>query len=145
MITKSGIRAGHRRFVPCSPKGMIPIGMAVGFLSLFGCQGPGHPAEPSGERLTVGEDRRLEGWVIAVDATPMFVDGDGKITLQTEHHGRVLIRIPARERVCQAQGLGVFSSVASGDSVRLMGRVTRPKEVTVCVEEDHFLEKVGRT
>ncbi|QKT03007.1 hypothetical protein HUS23_03880 [Ectothiorhodospiraceae bacterium 2226] len=111
--------------------------------ALVGCMGSG--GETSLDLLTIGEDRELEGRVVAVAATPMFVDGDGEILLQAAAYGRVLIRIPAREQLCQAQGLGVFSSLASGDSVRLTGRVTRPKELTVCVEETHFLEKVGGT
>lgn len=101
--------------------------------------------ETSGEPLTVGEDVRLEGQVIEVDATPMVVDGDGEITLRTERHGRVLVRIPAGERLCRAQGLGVFMSIASGDSVRAVGRVTRPRELTVCAAESHLLEKLEGT
>lgn len=104
---------------------------------LVACYGSG--GEASDELLTVGEDRRLEGRVVAIDATPMFVDGDGEITLQTDHHGRVLIRIPARERLCQARGLGAFSTIVAGDSVRVLGRVTRPGEVTVCAAESHLL------
>lgn len=101
-----------------------------------------NPGEGSGEAMTMGEDRRLEGRVMEVDATPMFVDGDGEIRLGTQDHGRVLIRIPARERLCRAQGLGVFPSLVPGDSVRVMGRVTAPREVTVCVEETHLLERI---
>lgn len=105
----------------------------------------GSNGQTTGEPLSVGEDVRLEGRVMEVDATPMFVDGDGEITLHTERHGQVLVRIPAGERLCNAQGLGVFTSLASGDSVRAVGRVTRPGEVTVCVEESHLLQKLGAT
>lgn len=111
--------------------------------TLAGCLGSNR--ETSGEPLTVGEDARLEGQVMEVDATPMVVDGDGEITLRTERHGRVLVRIPAGERLCRAQGLGVFMSIAAGDSVRAVGRVTRPGEVTVCASESHLLEKLGGT
>jgi hypothetical protein len=109
--------------------------------SLVACSGNGGQA--AADVLTTGVDRRIEGRVIAVDVTPMFVDGDGEITLQTVHHGRILIRIPAREQLCHAKGLAALSSLVPGDSIRLMGRITRPDEVTVCVEETHFLEKIA--
>jgi hypothetical protein len=96
----------------------------------------------SWETTMAGEDLRLEGRVIEVDPTPMFVDGDGEITIETEHYGRVLIRIPARERVCQARGLEVFSSVVRGDSIRVLGRATGARQITVCVEEAHFLDRM---
>ena len=95
--------------------------------------------------MTVGDDIQLEGRVVEVDATPMFVDGDGEIILGTEDHGQVLVRVPARERPCRAQGLGVFPSIAPSDSIRVIGRATGPGELTVCVEETHVLEKLEQT
>lgn len=92
--------------------------------------------------MEVGVDFRLEGRVVEIDATPMFVDGDGEITLDTEADGRVRVRIPARERLCHAQGLAVFSSIVRGDSIQVVGRATGPREITVCVEETHRLERI---
>lgn len=109
-------------------------------LVLGGCLEVEDPA--AGEPLALGEDVRLEGSVMEVDATPMFVDGDGEITVRSERYGLVLVRIPARERLCRAAGLEVFHSLARGDSVRVSGRVTRSTEITVCTEETHSLEKV---
>lgn len=101
----------------------------------------GNSDDQAGESLIAGEDVRLEGRVLGVDATPMFVDGDGEITVRSDRYGEVLVRIPAGERVCAAQGLDVFSSVVDGDSLWISGRVTGQGEVTVCVDSTHFLRK----
>lgn len=104
----------------------------------------GNSDQQAGEPLIPGEDVALQGRVLDVDATPMFVDGDGEITVRSEGHGTVVIRIPARERVCRAEGLDVFSSLVEGDSIRISGRVTGEREVTVCVEDTHFLSRADQ-
>lgn len=101
--------------------------------------------ERAGTPLNPGQDREIEGQVVDIDATPMFLDGDGEIFLRTELHGRVLVRVPARERLCAAQGLELFHLLESGDSVRVRGRVSGSQELLVCVEETHFLERLDET
>lgn len=105
---------------------------------LGACPGSGE------ESLAPGEDVRLEGRVTEVDPTPMFVDGDGLIHVESDEHGDVLVRIPARERLCEARGLDVFPSLDAGDRVRARGRVTAPGKLSVCADETHFLERSGQ-
>lgn len=101
--------------------------------------GGGEPVEST---LVEGEDVRLEGRVTEIDRTPMFVDGDARIDLESEAHGAVDVRVPARERRCPAQGLDVLSALGPGDRLRASGRVTGSREVTVCEEATHFLEEL---
>ena len=96
-------------------------------------------AEP---QLAKGESVVLEGRVTAIDSTPMFVDGDGLIFVQSEVYGDVTIHIPARERLCQARGLDAFSSISAGDNIKALGRATGSRALTVCVDEMHFLERL---
>lgn len=112
----------------------LPAALLAGVV-LAGCDKASDPA------LTAGEDVRLEGRVIETDSTPRFVDGDGLIFLDSKEHGKVVVRIPARERICEAQGLGTFSMLEAGDDIRLLGRVTGERDVTVCGDASHFLEK----
>lgn len=107
-------------------------------LVVTACLGSGEA--PGEEALPVGEDVQLEGVVLGIDRTPMFVDGDGELRLRVDEHGVVLVRIPARERVCEARGRAAFDSLEVEQSVRLRGRVTAPGELTVCADPSHFLE-----
>lgn len=113
---------------------------ALSVLLLAGCGGGNGP--PAEADLVEGEDVRLEGRVTDIDRTPMFVDGDGRIYLDSEAHGAVVVRVPARERPCRAEGLDALSSLGPGDRMRATGRVTGPGEVTVCVAERHALVKL---
>lgn len=54
----------------------------------------------------------------------------------------VVVRVPARERPCRAEGLDALSPLDAGDRMRATGRVTGPGEVTVCVAETYALEKL---
>lgn len=110
-------------------------------LVIGGClDGNGHSAVPP---LTMGESVLLKGRVTGIDSTPIFVDGDGLIFVQNEVYGCVVIHIPARERLCHARGLDGFSLISAGDDIRVLGSVTGSRDVTVCAEETHFLEKLN--
>lgn len=108
-------------------------------LLLGGCSGAGDG--PPVESLVIGEDVRLEGRVTGIDLTPMVVDGDGELTVESGRYGTVLVRIPARERLCRAEGLDLLHSMEEGGHVRVLGRVTGPRELVVCEAEAHFLER----
>ena len=106
-----------------------------GGLLLCGCA--------SGGGFSVGERVTLEGTITALDPTPMYVDGDGLIVLDTEDHGIVTVRIPARFGLCQARGLATFHVLAVGDRVRAVGLLTEPAVVRPCDEADDLLEKLS--
>ncbi len=108
-------------------------------LVVTACLGSGEA--PGEEALPVGEDVELEGVVLEIDRTPMFVDGDGELRLRVDQHGVVLVRIPARERVCEARGRATFDSLEVDEGVRVRGRVTAPGELTVCADRSHLLER----
>lgn len=108
-------------------------------LVLAGCTGRGD--EQVGSPFVVGDDVHLEGRVTHVDLTPMFVDGDAEITVVSEGFGTVLVRIPAGESQCPATRVGAYATVAAGDDVRVFGRATGARELTVCADEAHFFEE----
>lgn len=112
-------------------------------LAVFLCLAAGCAGSADGtnaEALVLDEDLTLEGQVTAVDATPMFVDGDGLVSLRTSTHGAVTLHVPARERLCDARGLGSFMEMKPDDWIRARGRVTGRRAITVCLGADHFLE-----
>jgi hypothetical protein len=83
----------------------------------------------------------IEGTVSKTDTKPMFVDGDGLVFAQTALYGMVVVRIPARERLCRARGLDAFFGLRPGDVIRASGIVTGPRDARVCDSPDHFLEE----
>ncbi|MEX2466251.1 MAG: hypothetical protein WD995_05040 [Gemmatimonadota bacterium] len=104
-----------------------------------GCQSRGNP---SGDpRLQIGEDLALEGSVTAIDATAMFVDGDGLLIVDSPEYGVITLRIPARESQCPARGLATFHVLEVGDVIRAVGTVSAESVVTVCRSESHLLER----
>lgn len=117
----------------------IVIVIVIVALPLAGCGGAGPQASGA---LTVGESVLVEGTVERIDLTPMAVDGDGLIFMNSVELGALIVQIPARERICRAQGLGALSALAPGDRVRASGSATGPSNVTVCELESHFLERL---
>jgi hypothetical protein len=93
-------------------------------------------------RLGVGGEVSVEGRVTAIDATPMFVDGDGLLVVETHRHGALTIRVPARERSCLARGLATFHTLRLGDEIRAAGIVAEGGAVRICTDESHHLERV---
>lgn len=109
-------------------------------LVLGGCGN--HGGEVPEVELVEGTDVRVEGRVTDVDPTPMAVDGDGLIFVDSELHGAIVVRVPAGERICEAQGLGVFLLLEAGERIRAVGRVNGSGDVTVCASADHSLAKL---
>lgn len=107
---------------------------AVGSLLLWGCA--------SGGGFSVGDEVTLEGTVTALDPTPMYVDGDGLIILDTDDHGVLTVRVPARFGLCQASGLATFHVLGIGDRVRAVGVLTEPSVVRPCERPEHLLERL---
>ncbi len=95
----------------------------------------------SHESLVQGEEVSLSGVVMAIDATPMFVDGDGLLTVESPVYGVVTVRIAARESLCPARGLDVFNTLSVNDGVSVVGTVTEPRVVRPCTERSHLLAK----
>jgi hypothetical protein len=141
-----GVRGLRRSRGPRPASGIHRSGVRGIFISMLGAVGvSGTGCGDSGDRSaelpgTMGESVLVEGRVREIDRTPMFVDGDGLIFVQSEKYGEIVILVPARERTCQASGLNRFASVQAADRIRVRGSVTGSRELTVCVEETHFLE-----
>lgn len=96
----------------------------------------------SHESLVPGEDVSLNGRVTAIDVTPMFVDGDGLLTIESSAFGVVTIRIAARETLCPARGLDVFQTLSVDDRVSVVGTVTESRVVRPCTKASHLLERL---
>lgn len=123
------MRSGRQGEVGESP--VVPLVLAA---SLTHCSA----ATP----LVEGQGVVVEGRVSDIDATAMVRDGDGLISLKSDVHGAVTIHIPARERLCQAQGLALFQALRAGDRIRATGTVTGTRDVMVCVKTTHSLQKI---
>lgn len=105
-------------------------------LALAGCA--------SGGSFTVGETVTVEGTVTALDVSPMFVDRDGLVIVETPARGVITIRVPAREALCAARGLSVIHVLQRGDRIRAAGTLVEPGVVRACEDESHLLERLDQ-
>ena len=93
------------------------------------------------EGLAIGDEADVEGYVIHKNSEPLFVDGDGELTVRTYYGREFTILIPARETLCAAQGtLDVFNQVRVGDEIEAFAEVVDMNELRVCHSESHFLK-----
>lgn len=112
------------------------MAVAIAVLALTGCA--------SGGSLTVGETVTVEGTVTALDASPMFVDRDGLVIIETADRGVLTVRVPAREALCAARGLSVIHVLQRGDHVRAVGTLVESGVVRACEGESHMLERLNQ-
>ncbi|MEM1056055.1 MAG: hypothetical protein AAGI52_11050 [Bacteroidota bacterium] len=82
----------------------------------------------------------IVGTVERVDLTPMAVDGDAEVTLRTSDGERVEIRVPARQNLCEATGLGMIGSLRAGDRLEVVGAM-RGEEIVPCESATHRLRR----
>ncbi len=108
----------------------------IAVLALAGCA--------SGGSFTVGETVVVEGTVTALNVTPMFVDRDGLVIVQTPDRGVITIRVPSREARCVARGLSVIHVLQRGDRVRAAGTLVEPAVIRACEDESHLLERLDQ-
>ena len=87
-------------------------------------------------------DRRVQGEVLDVDASPMAYDGDAVIRVQTEAGEEVRVLIPARLNLCAAEGLGLYSELEPGDRVEVQGLGQEEASVRPCESESHYLRRL---
>lgn len=112
------------------------IAVLVALLGVAGCA--------SGGSFTVGETVTVEGTVTALDPSPMFVDRDGLVILNSPTRGVVTIRVPARDALCAARGLSVIHVLQRGDRVRAAGTLVAVGVVRPCEDESHLLERLNQ-
>lgn len=112
------------------------VAVAIAVLALAGCA--------SGGSFTVGETVTVEGTVTALDASPMFVDRDGLVIVETADRGVLTVRVPAREALCAARGLSVIHVLQRGDRVRAVGTLVEAGVVRACEGESHLLERLSQ-
>ena len=112
------------------------IAAVVAVLALAGCA--------SGGSFTVGETVMVEGTVTALDVTPMFVDRDGLVIVDSPTRGVITIRVPARDAGCVARGLSAIHVLQRGDRVRAAGTLVDARVVRPCEDESHLLERLNQ-
>jgi hypothetical protein len=98
----------------------------------------------SGGSFTVGETVAVEGTVTALDASPMFVDRDGLVIVNSPTRGVVTIRVPTRAAGCVARGLSVIHVLQRGDRVRAVGTLVEAGVLRACEDESHLLERLDQ-
>lgn len=114
----------------------LSVAVTVAVLALTGCASGGSSA--GGGTITV------EGTVTALNVTPMFVDRDGLVIVQTPDRGVITIRVPSSEARCVARGLSVIHVLQRGDRVRAVGTLVESGVVRACEDESHLLERLNQ-
>lgn len=123
---------------------MLPIHTAIArvlpfaLLLLSGCTTPG----PASAVAPVGSEIAFEGRLTHIDTTPWAYDGNARLLVESESHGRLAVELPARWNLCRAQPFGDIGRYAAGDRVRVTGTVTDVGTVTVCAQPTHSLARL---
>ena len=109
--------------------------IALFALLLAGCT----TAEPLSPSDPASGDRFVQGRVTAVDLDPMAYDGNGQITLVTDGGEAVLVQIPARTNLCEAD-LRAYGDVQVGDRLSVRG-APGGGGIVPCASEAHYLRR----
>ncbi len=112
--------------------------IAVMLTLLSGCTAPGQVLSPMAPEQQVV----IEGRVSSVDTSPMAYDGDALVLLESDARGTVTVHVPARTNPCRAQGLGLLGLLQPGDRLRVAGKASGPRDITVCEQPSHRLQKL---
>lgn len=105
-------------------------------LLLAGCKNT-VPVEV-GEIVALGST--ITGTVQSVDMDPMAYDGDGLVAIETAQGTALVVHIPARMGLCQAEGLALGPDLAPGDRIEVKGEV-EDGHVRLCTDPEHFLRR----
>lgn len=104
------------------------------------------PCESADHRFVVTEraapqdgQGELTGVVTQIDLAPMAFDGDALIEVQTERGASRTVRIPARERQCEAPTQAIVDVLAVGDRVEVRGALGADGDVTPCAAPSHYI------
>lgn len=86
----------------------------------------------------------FDGTVASVDLAPMAYDGDALVRVSSDAHATVVVHLPARRNLCEAQGFDLLPRLQPGDRVRVAGTASGTGEVHVCRLASHHLQLLGR-
>lgn len=121
---------------------LLGVGAAAAVAALFatlaGCAVPGKAIEP----MAPEQEVVVEGRVLSVDLSPMAYDGDALVLLDSQSHGAVTVHVPARTNLCRAQGLEVLGELRPQDRIRVAGKATGQRDITVCESPTHRLQRL---
>ena len=109
--------------------------VALFALLLAGCT----TAEPLPPSDPASGDRSVQGRVTAVDLDPMAYDANGQITLVTDGGEAVLVLIPARTNLCEAD-FGSYGDIRVGDRLSVRG-APGGGGIVPCASAAHYLRR----
>jgi hypothetical protein len=95
------------------------------------------PSAPPSPVTSDGEDRTLQGTVVAFDLEPMSYDADGIVTVRTDDGEDVRVLLPARYGLCAAT-YDDWGELEVDDRVSVRGTVTEEGAVRPCTSADHY-------
>ena len=103
-------------------------------LVLAGCKST-VPVEVS---AVVPSNGIVRGTVQSVDMSPMAYDGNGLVAIETDSGAELVVDIPARMGLCQAEGLDVGSDLQPGDRIEVRGDI-QDGHMQLCTNPEHYL------
>lgn len=89
--------------------------------------------------IVVDSDATVRGKVLEVDPTPMYVDGDGIVRIETGVGDVIHVMVAARMNLCEAKGLELFGEIEPGDVIEAHGWAFEADRVAPCRSETHYL------
>jgi hypothetical protein len=85
-----------------------------------------------------GGDVTIEGTIASIDTKPWTYDGHALVEVDVPAQGRVVVQLPARWNLCQAESVDV-QALGVGMRVRAVGEAGDDGALTVCGRSTHRL------
>lgn len=85
-----------------------------------------------------GGDVTIEGTIASIDTKPWTYDGHALVEVDVPAKGRVVVQLPARWNLCQAESVDV-QALGVGMRVRAVGEAGDDGALTVCGRSTHRL------
>lgn len=114
----------------------FPHRLSPFFVLCAGLAAAGCSSVPSGSPAA-DDQASIVGTIVSIDTRPWTYDGHAVIELDTQAHGRMAVKLPARWNLCRAAPVDV-DVLAVGMRVIAVGTVDAGGMV-VCAREEHRL------
>lgn len=85
----------------------------------------------------------LEGIVLTIDVTPMFVDGAGEVLITRDDGKKMMIYINACEGPCSKAANDVLYKLKKGDHIRVKGSPAKNGNISIYDDMKHFFRIIS--
>ena len=93
-----------------------------------------------------GQDKQItlskmdvEGVVLDIDITPMFVDGPAILHIRTDESKTIIVYVSACEGTCSIKANNILHKIKIGDRILAKGQSGRDGSITIYDDERHLL------